>query len=511
MLTQNLKKALTKLFYILFGATFSYLYIQSFIQEISMNYELNKFLYFILGLGIMFLWFMIYKIINKYYEKLNSKQEYILLLSTFIIFCIIFLFTILNLKMNPQWDYKVVFEQAKNYVLYGNRSADNQYQLYLQYHDNNIGLFILWIIIFKFFYIFKLTNFQTIATIFNAICIGLSILLIYLIIKKLLDKKKAYFSLIISLFFIPLFTYIPIFYTDTISMPFIILILYIYINTNKEKTLCKKNILSLISIILLSYFGGKIKMTVWIITIAIFIHFIFTQKIYKSLIIGFLLIFSTIGLNFLWEKTIIENKSLQIVENNYGAIPWQHYLMMGVQPKDTIIENIRCIGGYNHTDFERTLFFKTSKESKEYNIKEYVRRVKEYGAYGYFNYLTKKAVNAWAEGSYFTDYVYQFDYDYDNQFKLAIRGLNTKTLLYFEQGVSEAMLYIFGAYGIILLFRKKELNQTTIIPIAIYGIFIVLLFWENRSRYLVNYIPFFIMAITLFYAELTSKKTKEKI
>ena len=243
-------------------------------------------------------------------------------------------------------------------------------------------------------------------------------------------------------------------------------------------------------------------MTVWVVTIAILIHFIFTEKIYKSLIVIICLLISIFLLNIVWQKSIIENKAFNLVENDYGAIPWQHYLMMGVQKKGEEIENIRCIGGYNYKDFERTLFYETQEESSAYNIAEYKLRVKEYGAKGYFEYLTKKAVNAWAEGSYFTDYVYQFDYEINNEIKKAIRGINTNILLYFEQGTSEAMLYIFGAYGFILIIKKKQISKTTIIPIAIYGIFVVLLFWENRSRYLVNFIPLFIILITFFYSEL---------
>ena len=505
---KKIKDHLINIFYLLFGLTFSYIFIQTFIQKISVNYELNKFIYFILGILIFTIWFLIYKLIHKYYDKLNKKQETILLFSVFIIFVIIFLTIILNLKISPQWDYRIVYEQAKSYVLTKDRTTINNSLLYLQYHDNNIGLFVFWVIIFKFVNFFGVKDFLTVATLINAMMIGISIMLLYLCTRKLLDKKKAFFALILSLFFIPLYTYIPIFYTDTISMPFILLIFYIYLNIDKNTKLNKKNILLFLFMFLLTYLGGKIKMTVWVIFIAIMTHLIFKEKLKKIVIILLAIILLIPFYSYLWNKTIIQNKNFNIVVNDYGSLPWTHYLMMGVQKKNAQITDIRCIGGYNYQDVEKTLFYKTSKESKKFNIEEYKRRVKEYGTLGYIEYLTKKAVNAWGEGSFFTNYVYQFDYTMPNLLKKEIRGINTNKLLYFEQGVTEAMLFIFGLYGLLMTFKSKKINKTVIIPISIFGIFIVLLFWENRSRYLVNYIPIFIILITLFFYEITKKDYK---
>lgn len=502
-MSEKIKHSLIRIFYLLFGITFSYIFIQTFIQRISMNYELNKIIYFLLGVLIFIIWYLIYKLIHKYYDKLSEKQELILLFSTFVIFVLIFIIIIITLKMPPQWDYGVVYEQARSYVLTGDRTDLNNSSLYLQYHDNNIGLFAFWVAIFKFVNLFGVTDFLTVATLVNAFMVGISILLLYLCLRKILDKKKAYFGLIISLFFVPLFTYIPIFYTDTLSMPFVMLILYLYLSLNKDKLLSKKNILFFLLILLLAYLGGKIKMTTWVIFIAVLIHFIFTQK-WKSITVVLIVTILFIPTSsILWQKLIVENKSFAIVENDYGALPWTHYLMMGVQRKGEQVNEIRCIGGYNYKDLEKTLFYKTSEESKEYNLEEYVRRVKEYGFIGYIDYLTKKAVNAWGEGSFFTDYVYQFDYKAPNAIKKEIRGINTNKLLYFEQGVMEAMVFIFGCYGLVMFFKKKETSSKTIIPLSIFGMLLVLLFWENRSRYLVNYIPIFIMLITLFYSEIT--------
>ena len=503
-MSKKIKHNLIKIFYLLFGITFGYIFVQTFIQKISMNYELNKGIYFLLGVVIFIIWYIIYKLIHKNYDKLSKKKELILLFSTFVLFMIIFLVIIITLKMPPQWDYGVVYEQAKSYVLTGDRTAISGSSLYLQYHDNNIGLFAFWVGIFKFVNFFGVEDFLTVATLVNAFMVGFSILLIYLCLRKLLDKKKAYFGLIISLFFVPLFTYIPIFYTDTLSMPFIMLILYLYLSLDKEKTLTKKNTMFFILILLLAYLGSKIKGTTWVIFIAIFIHFMFTRN-WKSTLAVFIAILLFIpSASLIWQKSIIENKNFSIVENDYGSIPWTHYLMMGVQKKDEHINEIRCIGGYNYKDVETTLFFKTSAESKKYNLEEYVRRVKEYGFIGYLDYLTRKAVNAWGEGSFFTNYVYQFDYKAPNTFKKEIRGINTNELLYFEQGVMEAMLFIFSSYGLVMFCKKKKISYKTIIPLSIYGMFIVLLFWENRSRYLVNYIPLFIMLITLFYSQITN-------
>lgn len=509
------KNNLLKIFFIFFSIIFFIIYIGTFIQKLKYPIQLNKATYIIGGFFILVIWVILYKLINKYYDCLNEKQEVFLLMMISLLFIFISTMIMLSLKIYPQWDFEIVYEQAKSFVLTGSRLNGSTSSLYFQYHANNIGLFVLFIIIFKIVNIIGITDFLTTATILNCFCINISIFLMYLIMKKLTNKKIAFFSLIICLFFLPLFFYIPIFYTDSISIPYIMLILYIYTKFNGQFNLSKKNIFYFISIILIAFLGMKIKMTVLIVFIACIIHFILNNKIKNSLIILVLTGILISGSNVLWTKFIVQNKKLEIVVNDYGSIPWTHYLMMGTEINNGPENNMRVIGGYNASDFEYTLSAKTSKESKELNKKEYVKRVKEYGFFGYIHYIIKKELNSWGEGAFFSDFLYQYYSSKDNYLMQCIKGSNNKKwVLYFEQSVDEAMLIIFSLFGIMIIKRKKinYKDSSIIIPITIIGMFCVLIIWENTPRYLFNHIPFFIMLICLyFYYQNKENKKKEKV
>ncbi len=503
------KNALTYTFYITFAITFTYLFVCTFIYKVSYSYSLNMFICFIIGIFILLLWYFIYKVINKFYDRLSSKQQFLLLLFTFIFFCFLILTILIWLKLTPDWDYRIIYEQAKSYALYGDRTHTTTSPSYFQYYNNNIGLFLILAGVFKVCSFIGIKDFLTVATILNALLVGFSIFLLYLCIKKLSNKKSAFFSLIVSLFFIPLFTYIPMFYTDTFSLPFVMLLFYLYLSIDSKKLLSKKNIILFASILFVAFLGSKIKMTVLVVFIACFIHFMFTSKLKYTLL---LLLIITAFFSFssvLWEKLVYENKSFSFIQNEYGHVPSSHFLMMGVQRKDDDLAGINCLGCYNHDDFNQTLFYKNSKEGAKADIKEYITRVREYGFSGYFIYLSKKAVNAWGEGSYFSNVVYKLNLAENNIAKKLIIGEDNKIILYFQQGVSEAMLLIFGCYSFIMFFKRKKMDTSTIILISIYGMFVLLLFWENRSRYLYNYIPIFITLITLFYYNINKFKLKK--
>ena len=89
----------------------------------------------------------------------------------------------------------------------------------------------------------------------------------------------------------------------------------------------------------------------------------------------------------------------------------------------------------------------------------------------------------------------------------AINQKNYSYYLYFAQGIQFAfvMCLLITAYKAIV----SKNYENTYIRIAIFGVLIFLLLWENRSRYLLNYIPIFIVIIIEFFYNL--KLTNSKI
>ena len=202
----------------------------------------------------------------------------------------------------------------------------------------------------------------------------------------------------------------------------------------------------------------------------------------------------------MFNVVIVNRNSFHFNVNDYGQIPYTHWKMMGVEDKDADNSERNTYGGYNVHDYDKTESFATVKDAQKYNIKEYMKRVNKMGFVGYAEFLTKKSVNIWADGYYFSNV------------KLGISPINNNTILrkfllqdsttkyfgiYFTQGVNFSFLIalIIGA----VLKVKDKCEEVDSVRLAIIGIMIFLLFWEGRSRYLVNYIPIFIFIIVEFY------------
>ena len=141
-------------------------------------------------------------------------------------------------KVNPSWDLANIYKIAIDVATKGSTEF-----YYLYTYPNNVEITIIYCIVFKICQLFKLTDYLTIATTFNAVIVALTGILIYLITKKIFGKKKALMLAIILLFTTPLYLYTAIFYTDTLSMFICTLIVYSFLivkSNNKNPITAKK-------------------------------------------------------------------------------------------------------------------------------------------------------------------------------------------------------------------------------------------------------------------------------
>lgn len=192
---------------------------------------------------------------------------------------------------------------------------------------------------------------------------------------------------IICLFFAPFYTYTTYYYTDSFSLPFVTISIYLYlcaVNTKKEIS----EYLLLIGAGIILALGFKLKATIAIILVAIVIHLFLNQKIRTALIYTGVTIASFIVVFFSYNAAV---KQLNIVseEEAYSyQMPYTHWLMM-VLTGD---------GGW----WKYTESFPNIDEKKAANIEVIKQRFSDYGFVGTIKHMTNKAVhNTWGDGTYF--------------------------------------------------------------------------------------------------------------
>lgn len=499
-------KYIFKIFYIIFFICFSSIFISSIFRDGSVYYKLNPFIFISIAIVILLLWYYIYKLIDKYFEKISNKQKLLLYIITFsiIIGLIIYLGIILEIPLG--WDYDIVYSQARSYALTKDRLKLAVYPEYFQYFPNNISIFLTEVVLFKIAKLFGITDFLTVMLTFNGLIIFLTILFIFLYCYRKLGCKKAYFSLIVCLFFIPLYAYLPIFYSDTFSLLFGVLLLYVYSFFDLKKINTKHNILLFILFSILLLIGIKYKMTVIFVFGGIIMDFFYRFKLKKTAIFTVVICVIFGSLNLVYNFMIKDHFKI----NSFGNIPITHWIMMGIEDPTKDNSNRNSYGGYNYDDYQITESYKTGKGSIPRHISEIKKRLKAYGFFGYIDYLDKKAVNIWGDGSYFS--AIKLNIDNKNKSNIVQRLLSGeddyRIIIYIEQGVQLAFMFILIFSSLYCYIKSDEKGLLLHVPIFLIMLF--LLVWEGRSRYLYNYIPLFILIVVIYIDKLIEVKSLVK-
>lgn len=507
-----MKSRLYKIFNVIFVICFAYIFINIFFRRVNVFYHVNPFLSIMAMIPLFFLWRFIYKKLE-ICNRLSLKEEICLLLSAMFILLIIQLIMGYLLRTNPGWDLGVIMHQAESYVLTGDRLTMGSYPEYFQEFPNNIMLFWLFTKLFRVSHILGFNHFNIVGIVFNVFVINLSIILLYLCIRKFFNKQKAFMGLVLCLFASPLLLYTPIYYTDTLTLifPVGLLLLYAYLPKDNNRWGFSKFIFYALMAII-CFIGFEMKATVIIMFIAILIDFFFENEFKFTLaFVGTFLVTFCLCL-FLFQKLVVQSEKYHFKYNENGGFPITQWIMMGTEDPSTDNSTRNAYGGYNVKDYE---FIRKIKEDKRMgvNLRETKRRIFKYGPLGYANYLTKKVVNAWGDGTYFAPIKLGIDPVQDKNSPLHKLFLPSGTYfplyLYFAQGMQLCILLflIVGAY-----YHSKKRESFSLPWICLFGVMLFFLIWENRSRYLVNYIPVMIFAVvmTFDYVEALILKFKLK-
>ena len=145
----------------------------------------------------------------------------------------------------------------------------------------------------------------------NILFIDFALLLLFLVLRKKYDNITSIIGMIITLFFIPIFLYTPIFYSDTISLfiPLLILLLYLYVDDNN----IRKNNIIFILLGCILFIGWQIKISSIFILIAILFDYIINHK---KIVLNLVLMFSIfIILTLTFKVLIINNKKFEFQQN----------------------------------------------------------------------------------------------------------------------------------------------------------------------------------------------------
>lgn len=468
---------------------FSVIFIDGGDLSVNFNYPIISVVIGVVLATIAILAFR--KISQKRSHYLPIKWEIIIVSGFMLAFLLLGVYIIRTLWVHPDWDFGELYRAAINKVTQGNFGAQYEYISHFPFQ-----LFLTYIFTVFLRLTMSFLNPHTALMLLNLAFILGTILLFYFSVRKMFNSKIAIFSLVLFLIFSPILLYTPIFYSDTISMFFIMACFYLSLHLCGETLKTAPRVVLSLLFGLLLFCGFQIKATTAILAIAliIFVLLIKERPSLKPAIISF----SCIALTFV-PPTLIFSGIRQSAVDASLEIPKAHWVMMG----------LKGYGQFNISDYvDITLPHQDS--SPDVQMEEIRTRLEDYGFWGYCGFLLKKLSYTWGDGTYFVSEklsrspshpdsaIYQFVAKDGRYFKIYNVIMNG----------AQVMLLVTIVVGAFL--SRKDKSMIMVVKLSILGLTLFLLVWETRSRYLINYLPMLFICF-IYSLDQISKIKKRKL
>ena len=476
----------TRIFYFIFALVFTWLFANILLD--NRIYVFNTFYVFI----CFTLWIAancwIYKLIIRYEYVLIKHEKHLISLGFFGLLITQIYFGY-SLAVQTAWDTEAVYKGA---VALSTTGKLGNYNDYFHIFPHNLGATSILTMLFYAASLIGIKDYYLVGTLYNVCSINIGLLFVYLCIRKLKGIKAAYFSFWLGISCIPLYFYTPIFYTDTLSFPFIAICYYVYLQLinqpNFKKRLTYGGILGAFCAL-----GAVIKFTAVIIGVAILIDIIFQRRFKINifpLALGILIFAGIIHLFDSYRHNHILDKTL----SDQKQVPYTHWMMMGLSGN----------GSYNGGDYEYTYTYNSQDERIEANLNRIQERLNNYGIRGYIEFINRKQQLNFGDGTFSVHEMID-----DNPIRRnGLHQIGLSDGKYFKAFKDIAQGYHIALFALIILgciydvYSKPPTNNILLARIAIFGIYFFLALWEASSRYIINFLPIFFIAAAFRFPEI---------
>ena len=392
------------------------------------------------------------------------------------------------------FDSRVVLNGAINLALGG--SASEFETAYFSIYPNNIFLELLYWKYFSLAHALGVIDPETflwLSVVLNAVVLAFGVVLTYLVTRTLANRTAALFSLVLAFVFVVISPWLAVPYSDALGLVFPILLVYLYLRADQARTRTAQFwFWGAVGVVAATGYG--IKPTVLITFVAICIVALLRVRIWaplwrRNIAPGVALALCCFGMaNVSW--TFVQNESGVVsfdMKTNENAVPITHFLMMGAGGT----------GIFNDEDIAATLAVPAGQDRFDFAAGAYVDRVDAMGVSGYTKFLGKKALLTFGDGT-FAQWgeggLLEFPYVNADPVSVAVQnyfapdGFNHSTLVNFWQAW---WLIVLALLAVPLLLWRRSLfsADTVVLRVAVFGLFVFLMFFETRARYVYLYVP----------------------
>lgn len=396
------------------------------------------------------------------------------------------------LATEPVTDLKIIDRYAQSFAHTGNfdmiqKDAAKNF-IYMIRYPNNLALMFLLSFVYRVDFLITGYVSNYIAVILNTLAINSSVLMTALLAQKLFGNKKALMTLMLCMLFVPFYTYTPYYYTDSMSMPFFVGGMYLFFSAVRSDTKYKKYVLMLICGVVL-LLGFKMKGSVAILA-AVGVVYMLLKLNFKRFACLTLALAIGFGGSYAVYTAAYRASNIITKEQEYKyEFPPTHWIMMG----------LKGYGCYTIVDAEYT-GRRDGKDAKvEANMEIINSRIEQRnnrtnGVDDMLTHLDQKSVWTWEDGAYFiSHHIDQPRNGRNFLHELVLNDGENHMVLYAYCCGFQLFLILMMALSAFRCIIKPSVNEYVLMRGVVMAIFVFLLIWETRSRYLYNFTPAFLM------------------
>lgn len=449
----------------------------------------------LLGASLVFLIAII--LIFKVFQKLPNKVLKIIRIINSIIIVIMAIYSYFAFQIKPQFDVNNCLQTAQELTLHHMDWFKvpvwmREYSL-VEYPNNLAFTYFetgLLRILKHFININNLDNTYFVLSSLNVVMLLITLILMYYIIKRHLPTYIVTGYTFLVILFVPLFVNENMFYTDNITMLFVVLLFALYDKFLHTSQLTFKVGL-FIGFIICAILGTLIKSTTIIFIIAIIIHYCLFHN-WKKAVIFILMLIIPFGL--------ITKKATHIIYHNPilsakdTGFPMIHWPLMALESQG---------GSYDANNVQYTIdlmqrYHNTAKVGK-IETKTYLKKISN-DPNELLASMYPKIQKMFTDG-YGTTMLFTYGPRYHQATKTLFGKMVSSSskdgyvYLYWVSSLNIGCLALMWIGALIMLVTKKRKSLVYAAMLTFFGNFLFLLFWESRGRYMFAFIPLIIYIV----------------
>lgn len=426
------------------------------------------------------------------YNKIRCKRTWIVPLISFVVIVLFqVLYTCFVSCPAATTDAAKVMNEAL--AMLGEQQGQlNMEQDYFQHYHNNHFIVLFFYYFYMFLQSIGITSVWIPTILLNVLYIDLGIFISYLLVKKVVNRKVADYFLFLCVLCPTTYVWLTFAYTNTLSIPFVMGSLYLYL-VIRERSLDKKTIGLCVLFGCCIFVGCMIRLTTIIPVIAIVLCHILhmcrendsyclhgckrwvnsnhdskcMEKYNRLIMVGVTV--SVIVLAFVTYNQIQKQHISDAYEEN--KFPATHWIMMGTQG----------YGQYNEKDVTYTNCFPTQSEKKAATIKMIKKRVSSLGIVGTVKLVGKKVALVWALGADDALDKGKSTYQYPVLYDSFLGNQNGWFIVYLQ--VFRVVTFFFLCISIWHQIQMKEKQSLFLCTLTLLGTILFFILWEANCKY----------------------------